>query len=239
MIIYMATNRVNGKEYVGRTARGLKKRKQEHICCALKNEDNVYFHHAIKKYGPDNFCWEVLNECTNSDDLNILEIYYISLYNTSENGYNLTSGGNGVVGHKCSDETKQKIGNANRGRKPSEDTRKRMSESSTGKKHSTETRKRMSETRQGQNCGRKASKENRLKMSKFQKGKTISEEQRKKISAALKGKYTGKNNSRSRAVIINTKYFYAIVEASVFLGIACSTINYRIKNHIAGYSYAN
>lgn len=89
-IIYKITNKVTGKSYIGQTRYTLEFRWRQH----LHKKDNTYFHNSIKKYGPDNFTKEILEECEYSE-LNSKEIYYIAKYNTFNNGYNLTIGGDG------------------------------------------------------------------------------------------------------------------------------------------------
>lgn len=69
-IIYMATNLVNGKSYVGRTVKGLEHRRKNHIWAALSGKGK-YFHRAIRKYGKDSFGWEVLCECKNKNLLKV------------------------------------------------------------------------------------------------------------------------------------------------------------------------
>jgi hypothetical protein len=53
---------------------------------------------AIRHYGPDSFTFEVLEEVINIEDLNVREIYWIAYYNTYNDGYNETLGGEGVKG---------------------------------------------------------------------------------------------------------------------------------------------
>lgn len=89
-IIYKITNKVNGKSYIGQTRYTLEFRWRQH----LHKRDNTYFHNAIKKYGPDNFQLEILEECPFSS-LNEREMFYIAKYNTFKDGYNLTIGGDG------------------------------------------------------------------------------------------------------------------------------------------------
>lgn len=151
MIVYMVTNQVNGKEYIGQTVQGLEKRKYRHMSDAKARRDSIYFHSALRKYGPDNFDWEVLHECDNIEDLNKLEIYYIGYYDTFENGYNLTFGGRGSVGYIPSAETRLKLSVVNKGRKHSEESKKKMSESAKGKKHSDETKRKLSTLNSGKN----------------------------------------------------------------------------------------
>ena len=94
--IYKVTNKVNGKSYIGQTIREPKIRWQEHQKRDI-NKD-TYFHRALKKYGIDNFTWEIIEECNNSV-LNEREIYWIKKFDTfykNEKGYNMTIGGSQV-----------------------------------------------------------------------------------------------------------------------------------------------
>lgn len=76
--------------------------------------------HAIQKYGWENVQHEVLSERLTLFEANLIEQEMIAKYNSVESGYNISSGGGGTFGIPCSDETKAKIGQANRG-KPSSD----------------------------------------------------------------------------------------------------------------------
>ena len=89
-IIYKITNKVNGKSYIGQTRYTIEFRWKQH----QHKKDDTYFHNAIHKYGIENFSIEILEEC-NIEDLNSREIFYIAKYNTFNNGYNLTIGGDG------------------------------------------------------------------------------------------------------------------------------------------------
>lgn len=102
--IYKVTNKLNGKIYIGKSI-DIKRRWQEHIresnVCSDKwilNDRGVrtYFHSAIRKYGEDNFIWEIIEEC-DEEQLNEKEKYWIQQFqsNTSALGYNMTIGGDG------------------------------------------------------------------------------------------------------------------------------------------------
>lgn len=90
-VVYLITNIVNNKKYVGITTRSIDSRFEEH-CKA-----DSLIGKAIRKYGKDNFTIEIIAETTSKEDTVEKEIYYISNYNSFENGYNLTIGGDGVV----------------------------------------------------------------------------------------------------------------------------------------------
>lgn len=94
-LIYLARNIVNGKCYVGQTAQTLSKRRNQHINNA-GNGSTMMFHEAIRKYGIDNFEWEILDSCSDSKIVDSLESLYIAKYDTfGENGYNATINGQG------------------------------------------------------------------------------------------------------------------------------------------------
>src|SRR4051812_11349941 len=56
--IYKATNLINSKSYIGFT-RSLRDRKYQHENSARKGS-GFAFHAAIRKYGSENFSWEIL-----------------------------------------------------------------------------------------------------------------------------------------------------------------------------------
>lgn len=93
-IIYKVTNKVNGKVYIGQTIQSLKDRWYRH--CAKKNlskaEMNMHIKRAILKYGKENFTVEIVEEC-DSKLLNAKERYYIGYFDSYNNGYNSTTGG--------------------------------------------------------------------------------------------------------------------------------------------------
>ena len=96
--IYKITNIINDKGYVGKTENGPKKRWREHLAAA-RNNPIMVISKAIRKYGPENFKFEIIEECL-SEDVNKKETYWIGKLDTFENGYNSTLGGDGAVGTK-------------------------------------------------------------------------------------------------------------------------------------------
>jgi predicted GIY-YIG superfamily endonuclease len=58
MLVYKAENKLNGNLYIGKTTRSLEERRNGHI--SESKSDNLRFHNALRKYGPENFAWSVL-----------------------------------------------------------------------------------------------------------------------------------------------------------------------------------
>lgn len=106
MIVYKATNRVNGKSYIGKTVKSLIARKGEHLTESKIHRKNYHFYNAINKHGWDSFDWEVLYNGDDDEDIREQEILFIESYDTFNDGYNMTEGGEGTVGHSQSDEWK-------------------------------------------------------------------------------------------------------------------------------------
>lgn len=95
--IYLVTNLINDKHYIGQTNFTIKKRWEQHQYDAFIKQDDFYFHRALRKYGIDNFKIEPLIEC-GQEELDEKEIYYIDYYKSYyiyKQGYNLTRGGKG------------------------------------------------------------------------------------------------------------------------------------------------
>lgn len=114
--IYKITNLINNKIYIGQTINIEERWRHHREIPYRKNskERNRPLYRAIKKYGLDNFKFEIIDEVGNLEIANEKEIYYISKFNSSidENGYNLELGGNNGL---KSDYTKEKISKAHKG----------------------------------------------------------------------------------------------------------------------------
>ena len=87
--IYKITNNINGKIYVGQS-NNIQRRFLEHKNRGTTSRIPVDI--AIQKYGKENFSFEVIEECT-IEQLNQKETYWISYFNSVENGYNCSVGG--------------------------------------------------------------------------------------------------------------------------------------------------
>lgn len=137
---------------------------------------------SIKKYGWERHTFEVIHQCDRCD-LNKLEAYYISLYNSyqTEYGMNLQSGGGN---YEVSDETKAKIRAKALGRKASEETKRKISEAGKGRITSPETKAKIS----AYHKGRIRSEAHSKALSISKKGKGLSDQTKMRMSEYHKSK---------------------------------------------------
>ncbi len=170
--IYKATNKINGKSYIGFDSNWPKRRKF-HERLSQKDDPKLHFHRALKKYGIQSFEWEVLFQNEDRDyTLKDREPHFISEHKTFEHGYNMTLGGEGNRGlrFKHTPEAREKIRIA-----------QSINNSMTG--------------RDPWNKGEPCKEETKLKISKANKGKVASNkgipmslDQKQKLSAHFSGK---------------------------------------------------
>jgi len=107
--IYMITNLVTRKIYVGKSIPGREKRFRRHINDA-KNGSNLPLHRSMRKHGFDKFTVCLLDTAKTKEELNELEVFWIKKLRARdpEVGYNLTDGGEGCAGVVQSEETRAK-----------------------------------------------------------------------------------------------------------------------------------
>lgn len=97
MGIYKIVNIKNGKQYIGKSV-DIKRRWKEHKRALKGNyHKNIYLQRAWDKYNEKNFKFKIIQLVNSEEELNSREIYWIKELKTlsTENGYNLTSGGEG------------------------------------------------------------------------------------------------------------------------------------------------
>ncbi len=145
--IYLITNLLNKKLYVGQTSTSLLKRWARH-CWISEKKKNMPIGLAIAKYGKSNFTIEEIDSADSLEEANQKEVFWAIKLNTfCPNGYNLKAGGRKFL--EMSALTKQKISLANKGRKASIETRRKLSVSHTGYKVSDETKAKLSNINKG------------------------------------------------------------------------------------------
>ena len=127
--IYMITNLLTNKKYIGQTKNTVLGRFNDH--CRDKRSSR-YLSSSIQVHGRENFKVEELIVCFNETDLNFMETYFIELYDTLHpSGYNLSKGGHvrGIISEKTREKMRMnKLGKkVKRTKTWSEDSRKNMS----------------------------------------------------------------------------------------------------------------
>lgn len=149
--VYLITNKINGKQYVGVTCRGYQARFKEHVQAAI-NGSRTILHNAIRKYGFENFKVELIESNISDADIGDKERFYIDKYQTfylHRTGYNMTTGGGGVVDYRHSASTLQKISNSLKGHKFPKSRNNKIREAMTGRDYKPEWRAALSASRKG------------------------------------------------------------------------------------------
>jgi len=165
MVIYITTNLVNGKKYLGKDARN----RSSYL------GSGKYLKLAIKKYGRENFEKEVIEHCKSIDELNHREVYWLQKLQckSDPNYYNVTD----------------TITPCRAGKPLTPEHRKKISQSRKGYRYSEEHCKKMSkilkEVKSKLDCSH--SNETKEKISAALKGKPKSQLHREQMSRARKG----------------------------------------------------
>lgn len=167
--VYLITCLVNDKHYVGFTHLPIEQRFRGHQRAA-KHGSQFALHCAMRKHSVDNFVIKALevhaDRCSAAEAEKRL-IFEHNSHVSEGFGYNMTSGGEGVVG--LSPESVQKMAQKHRrenlkrstieamrvaklGKKLSQETCKRMSTAHTGKTFSDQHRKKIGEANSGERC---------------------------------------------------------------------------------------
>lgn len=101
-IVYVHTNKINNKKYIGLTSKSLRSRANNGE--GYKGCDKFY--RAIVKYGWDNFTHKILYRNLTKKEAELKEKQLIKEYNTQINGYNIAEGGFAPI---MTQNTKDKI----------------------------------------------------------------------------------------------------------------------------------
>lgn len=171
----------NGKSYIGWSSRSVDARKREHIKSSKRNT-SIILYKAMRKYEVGDLLWEIVYQSADKEyTLEIAENYFIRLYKShiSENGYNITYGGEGTIGAKDSEETRAKKSIASSLRVHSQETKNKISAGNRGKVRSQATKNQISKTKTGR------------------PGWKPTEEQRKRAAASRLGKKRGSYKKNS------------------------------------------
>ena len=107
--IYIISNTINDKVYIGQTI-DFDRRKTQHLKNYKTLDYNIYL--AMRKHGVENFTIEPIYSLLYRDDLNKSEEFFVSEYDSFNNGYNMSEGGdiNIMYGRKHKNSSKLLMG---------------------------------------------------------------------------------------------------------------------------------
>ena len=206
-IIYKITNKQNGKVYIGQTKVTLEWRLTNnlhgHFKRAFKDNDDNYFHAALRKYGKDNFDYSIIEEIDNHKFnskkeinawLNERERYWIKYFNSNnhEFGYNQTSGGQKdfVVNKKDKHVFRQHVSAAVTELWKNPEYREKQCLAKLGKKRHPDIGKKIAATRRANNSyivsdNAKELTRQRMQGNTYRKNKILSEETKLAIGKSV------------------------------------------------------
>ena len=209
--VYMYTNKINGKRYIGQ-AKNFIKRHNQHIRDAKANRDNYHFHKAIRKYGIENFEIKILKENLKTQCvMDFWEYYYIEKLDTfskNNKGYNVADGGHG--GSKLRGKTDDEI------KKIYEKRKETMSKREYHYEHivTDETKYKISQTMKA-----------RYSENHWMEGRKLTEETKKKLSALRQG-----SDNPSAKAVVQIDYKGNIINVFSFMREAQNKTGINSKN---------
>lgn len=181
-IVYQHVNLINGKSYVGYTSLSLEQRWNVKVKQAICYNSQTALARAIRKYGYDSLVWQhlildVLFTLKGAKKAEKLWIIHLKT-NLCKGGYdyNMTDGGDGVVGFKHKPETIVRMKISHKGKIKSLVHLHRLRISNLGKKRSLETCKKIGDSKRGAKhpfFGKNLSQQTREKMSMSQIKKEV------------------------------------------------------------------
>ena len=121
--IYSITCKVNGKRYIGQTINEVSKRWKAHLQ-ESKTKEHRPLYRAIKKYGQGMFVIRIIEDDIPISLLSERECYWIEQFDSYNEGYNLTTGGE--QSKTIHQEVKDKISETMSGRVVSEEQTNKM-----------------------------------------------------------------------------------------------------------------
>lgn len=183
VFLYRITRIETGKTYIGMTTKPTI-RWWTHRWMAGKSSSLI--HKALAKYGEDSFVFEIIGCSRNWQDGAETERQLIMQYGSYvlDGGYNLTKGGEGVLGNIFSDESRERIGRSRRGKpgRPIPESEKQV--------HRDHTLRMYAEHPEYRNELSKRALESRIRNGNLITGRTNSEETKRKMSEAAKKRWS-------------------------------------------------
>ena len=99
MYIYKFTLKETDRCYIGQTIQDPNRRRLEHLSHSYRSSYSYHFHNALRKYGIENFIFEVIATADTIEELNLLEDKFIVEFDSIKNGFNIRTGGGNKTHH--------------------------------------------------------------------------------------------------------------------------------------------
>ena len=213
--IYEIRNIVTNDIYIG-ASKNIKRRFCEHKSPKKIRTGNNEIYKAIRRYGLENFQFNIIESC-DPKDLFKREEYYISLLKPK---YSMNNGGKGNPGHMVNSDSRNIL---------SQKLKHVWNQKTDDEKEFI-----IKNNLKGPSKGHEVSRTTRDKIRNKLKNRIMSEEQKKKISISLKGKQ--RTNESHKKIVIATKItnnekiiFQSVKEAAIFLKVNPSTVTHTLK----------
>lgn len=227
------TNLINDKKYIGYTSQTPQARLTQHLNGTIENKFGKLLYHAMRKYGNENFSFDIIYQSYDRDHCLDMETYFIIEHKTfvdlpDAHGYNLDTGGKQpkkskktVEQHKAKMKGKKKpegfgakISAATKGENNPMYGLYGDNNPNYGKKHSKETIDKIKKTKaenptehsQDWKNKHSAKIKQAWKEGKFDNRPEVTEETRKKLSDSQKGHPAYENQVKAARKANMTKY---------------------------------
>lgn len=215
-VIYKFQNLIDGKIYIGKTARTLSERLKEH----LKKSIPCYIDRAINKYGIENFDFDIIADADTEKELNKLEKFFIKFFGCKfPDGYNLTDGGEGILGYKAPSALSQRLSEQHKGRPVTQKQRQAISKKLKEREFTAEHKANISAAKLGHSVDNDT--REKLRNANLEK----------KHSAATRLKMSNSNKNKRAVICQETgKIFESIRAAAKWCGVYNNKISVACKN---------
>lgn len=197
--VYVITCLVNQKQYVGETKDPEERKRGHFLHGPNRPKLRQVIHEAVRKYGAENFTFEVVSEHETEEEA-FAEEHRLILQKRSEGIelYNMNDGGFG--GGTPTEEARKKMSKARTGIKLSDETKRKLSERTQKQMETPEAREKMASAVKrkwdSMNEEEKKNHINRLVQSNLGHGRKISNETKQKISQTLIERADAKGRAR-------------------------------------------
>lgn len=199
--VYVHTNKINGKRYVGVTSQEPEKRWNEGKGYTPRQP---HMYNAIQKWGWDNFEHQILVSGVSVDDASFIEQTLIKEWRLQDPKYGYNSQSGGLTSATLSDEIRTKISVALKGKPFTTEHKANLSKAKKNKPL-TEKQQEIIDQIKYYNKDKKFTEEHRQNLSEALKGREFTEEHKQNLSNTKKGKFSQRQQEALRKISESNK----------------------------------